>query len=517
MKQDKIELLEYFPENMQPSEQSKVVSSLLYGHRFHSDQTLYEYLIEFLLIFCSEKPMNSTDGKMRFHDPENSESWKYTVEPRMGLRRFVFFDKCKKQETVEVDEKAYKRLMTALCKKMEDTEEDEAVNYLAYLQDLFYGYAVVIKKRSWCAQAMLPICPEVVFCEAMPEIKKRIHLQKIIDENPQKKNLIDKGFEFTKRNFLARGGEIYYLHILQGLRGKKSEREQLEKLLNYLLVSQGKKMSKIASFIQEVWEEEMDYAEKIKASFTLSYIPARAYNDIADNSIEELICFLSCNMHPVRKIDLMAKGVMLQIMRMMLRQTTKYINQDKSCWIIDMGGSASEIIKKIAAASFQKIEEDFMTALNKMALEVYDREDELDLVDAVRKARIDSLDVFRAKGKELQCIIPASGPYERFTLSEDITRFLVLSLIKPGEKMTFDMFLQKLYNRYWMVIGPVEYKEAYSDSNDVSLTNCFNENASAFQAFLKATGFLRELSDATSIVINPYEMILEEQGDAVYY
>ena len=40
----------------------------------------------------------------------------------------------------------------------------------------------------------------------------------------------------------------------------------------------------------------------------------------------------------------------------------------------------------------------------------------------------------------------------------------------------------------------------------------FAENQEAFQAFLKATGFLRELSDATSIVVNPYGNVMEEQA-----
>ena len=40
---------------------------------------------------------------------------------------------------------------------------------------------------------------------------------------------------------------------------------------------------------------------------------------------------------------------------------------------------------------------------------------------------------------------------------------------------------------------------------DVTLANSFNKNVLAFQEFLKSTGFLRELSDATSIVINPYK------------
>lgn len=146
--------------------------------------------------------------------------------------------------------------------------------------------------------------------------------------------------------------------------------------------------------------------------------------------------------------------------------------------------------------------------INKMANEAGIADDER--MKKVREARINSLDIFKSKGKELQCIIPISGPFERFTLSEDTIRFLVLSLIQPGDKMTLKMFLEKLYQNYRIVIGPEEYRKSMQDSSmDSSLANSFSENVVAFQQFLRSTGFLKELSDATSIVINPYEPIEE--------
>ena len=130
----------------------------------------------------------------------------------------------------------------------------------------------------------------------------------------------------------------------------------------------------------------------------------------------------------------------------------------------------------------------------------------------LNKAKKSSLDVFRAKGKEMQCIIPTNGQFERFSLSEDIIRFLVLSLVPPKKKMTLNMFLEKLYIHFGIIIGPEEYRKSIESNNklDASLANSFIENVNAFQGFLKSTGFLRELSDATSIVVNPYNNVLED-------
>ena len=45
-----------------------------------------------------------------------------------------------------------------------------------------------------------------------------------------------------------------------------------------------------------------------------------------------------------------------------------------------------------------------------------------------------------------------------------------------------------------------------------SLVNSFSENVLSFQCFLRDTGFLRELSVATYIVVNPFEPFKEERS-----
>ena len=88
--------MQTYPENVQPDSRA-TLATLIYGNRFHADQTLTEYLIEFLLIFCAEKEQNN-GGRLRFHNPDNKDVLYYTVEPRMGLKRFIFFDKSKKND-----------------------------------------------------------------------------------------------------------------------------------------------------------------------------------------------------------------------------------------------------------------------------------------------------------------------------------------------------------------------------------------------------------------------------------
>lgn len=503
-----------FPEGMEDSlKNSQVISTRIFGNRFRADQTMYEYLIEFLLVFTSAKDVDLQTGKMEFHKTDINKKMSYWIEPRIALRRFIFYDKARKNGSIKADEKAYKAMIQILLDKMEGISEENGREYLESIQDLLHGYAVVIKKRAWCAQALLPICPELILCGVMPNEKNRMNLVDW-DNNPES---VDTKFDLDKRNFLSRGGELYYLHLLQGLDNNDEKRKKLEFLLNDLVGIQCKKISKIASFIQDSWEEELGLnKDNLVKQLHLSFIPSEGYVQCEENSIDELINYLSCKMHPINRIDILAKGVMFQIMRMMSCCISKYLGIERKKWIVDMRGSSTDTVKKIAADGYRRIEDDFMTALNQMAREMSLETNcnETDMMKKVRDAKTDSLDIFRSKGKELQCIIPASGPFERFSLSEDIIRFLVLSLISPQEKMTLNMFLVKLYEHYGIVIGPEEYRKSLNNESTIetSLANSFWENVIAFQNFLKATGFLRELSDATSIVINPYTSILEE-GD----
>lgn len=483
----------------------KSVSTRIFGNRFKSEQTLYEYLIEFLLVFVSAKKSDRETGKMQFHD-DTSGKLEYWIEPRMGLRRFIFYDKTKKNKFVPVDEKAYREIIEMLENKIETDSNEEKKEIVEAIQDLLHGYAVVIKSRNWCAQNVMPLCPEMVFCDAMPKQKYR---EKLKWEDDKKK--IDSSFDFDKRNFLARGGEVYYLHILQALENNEKDKKELEKLLSDLLGNGENKLSQICRFVQKNWEERLGLEkENVTQRMSLSFIPKDAYIECGKYSVSELNNYLSCELPMINRIEVLAKGIMFQIMRMLSWRVEQYLGIEKKNWIVDMKGGTTDTVKKIAAENFRNISEDFSTALNKSARQI--NVEEKEYMKKLKKAKNSSLDIFRIKGKEIQCIIPSNGPLERFSLSEDIIRFLVLALIPPKQKMTLDMFLDKLYEHYGLVIGPEQYKKSLkSEQNlEISLANSFIENMVAFQAFLKATGFLKELSDATSIVVNPYNRVMEE-------
>lgn len=149
------------------------LSTLIFGHRFKSDQTLYEYLTEFLLVFVSAKNADLNEGKMHFHDITIEKSLSYWVEPRMALRRFIFYDKAKKKGSIPADTEAYREMINLISDKIDIGDKELAKEYVEDIQDLFHGYAAVVRNRFWGAQTLLPICPEFVLCAVDPILLKK--------------------------------------------------------------------------------------------------------------------------------------------------------------------------------------------------------------------------------------------------------------------------------------------------------------------------------------------------------
>lgn len=490
--------MEYYPH--EAKDEKKInLSTRIFGNRFKIDQSVYEYLIEFLLIFISPKSSDYENGKMKFHE-NVLDNYAYYGRIQMGLRRFIFYDKSKKNGSIKLDEVAFNTLKNYLISNVDANTQQEKDEIIDDIQDLLYGYAVILKKRAWCAQAMLPVCPEFIFPEAMTNEKERKKHNNLQD--------VDWHFAFNKRNFLARGGELYYLHLLEYLNKDMRKKKELEELLTNLLTRKSSNLSEICNWIEKMWyEKNGGTEEKLYQKYSLGFIPKNGYEKCEQHSVDELINYLSADLHPIRRVDILAQGIMLQVMRMLAVRVSTYSGRKQRCWIIDMQGSTNDIIKKVAAQSFDEIENEFLIALSKAADESNLGDD--DRIKAIKDAKKDTFNLFKSKGKELQCIIPSQGQHTRFTLSEDIVSFLVLAMLKPGEKMPLHSFLQKLYENYSMVIGPNEYRKAMGEDGDLSLSlsNSFNDNVYAFQKFLSSSGFVEELSDATSIVVNPYSKV----------
>ena len=511
-----------FPKNVDNKQDNLSIQA--FGKRLYADQTVYEYLLEFLLVFSSAKEKIEADtidykGAFQFH--EQLDEIRYYVNPRIGLKRFIFFDKSKKQDRFEIDKENYQEIFSMVENSIRGTEQKEVMTEV--LQNAFYGFSAVLKNRSWFAHSLLPIAPELIFNEAMGSKSKRGNLHKKENETDGKEytlNETEKIFDFTKHSFMARGGEVYYLHILQGLQKTPELKQRLEEYLKRL-VHTVEPLGKLGAFIQEKWEKQEDIQVKMQMQkYQCDYIP-KGYEHRSVYTCQELVNFLSSSINALDKMEYLGPGMMLQIFRMMYEQAQIRAKGDeqKPLWLVDVS-KGNKNIRNLAQQSLD-IYKETIEAANNIGLENFQdiskkyekkaeknesyRGKELEF-KLMKDAQKDTTGLINKIGKEIKLLMPISGAKARMTLSEEMITFLVTALLEPMQKVTVDTFYELLFEHFGMVIGTRYEKEYYAFLGiEQNYEMDFKENEKGFLRLLKDCGFLRELSDATAIVVNPYE------------
>ena len=499
-----------------------------YGKRIIKDQTVPEYLLEFLLVFIGE--YNGKSGFDKVEETYDTEV-KYKVDTNIGLKRFIFFENSKLENRFSIDSEAYERLNEKLSKNIKGGNYNSE-DILNIIQELFYGFSSVTKNRGWFAQSLMPVCEDVIFPEAMG--KKSMRKDLVFDKEGK---AIDKEFEFKAHNFMARGGEVYYLHVLQGLEKEPQLKNSIGSNIRNLINSYPQ-LSTLSRWITDNWNEFMkekckneNIVEELKEELKCQWITQR-YSRRSSYTVKELNSLLMCETSEFEKIDLLNTGIVIQILRMMV-ESSVCITQDKlesnPMWLIHVP-STSEVdkkIKKLAVEEYKNIEEHMEVSIAKMLENkkhytdknnIEDKKTESTILTTLKEANDDSFKLMRKLGKDIGLITPIRGDNMRFSINDSIIRYFVLSLVEPGTKITLNSFLTKLYNHYGIVIGQNEYTK-YVIENNINQekdTSFLNYNLIEFQSLLRKNGFLRELSDATSIVENPYRKTGEFVDEVVY-
>lgn len=488
----------------------KPLQSVVFGHRFKANQSFYEYILEFLIVVFSEKKIDGKFIDELFPLGVNINSGiEYKIKNKAGLKRFIFFEKSKLDGRFNLDKKAYEFHLDLLKDYIEIEDDLTYLNKdiaIELIQNLLYGFSAVLENRSWFAQSMLPICKHTL----MPEImgtkgKRNVDYDVMTDDFKEK---VDSVFQTNRYNFMARGGEVYYLHVLSALNNYPQYKQAIENGFN-LLINQFDELERLCENIQNTWINRAEVKEeKTVVTKTLGYIPS-GFKNREEKTLIELINILYSEMHPFEKIETLANGIIFQIMIMCYEQARNVVGKEKGYLIFDVNcykGKSNEEVKKIATMNYQKYEQDLLNALYANVSNYRNKDksgNEKSEEDTIKEAIDDSIKVYKKLGKRIGIIRPINEKSIRFTLNEEILKYLVVSLIKPNTKMTFDRFLDKLYLNYGIIIGNEQLTKI--DKKYLNIDLSFLEiNKKDLQVMLKDSGFLRELSDSTSIVENPY-------------
>lgn len=511
--------IDVFPDRInfgQDEVESQNLQIQLYGRRVRKDQTFYEYLIEFLLVFTGKCGEETGFYKIKNYNKPIS----YEYVNNIALKRFIFLKDSKKDNVYDIDKQANKILEEKLKSNIEGSLRKDEV--ISIIRELYLGFVAYSGDRGWFAKAFLPIDKTTIFPEAMGKKGVRKTL-KLYNEKNKFNCKVDEGFEFKEHNFMARGGEVYFLHLIQGFKYIRENnidddikiKKELDYRLNKLITS-FPQIRELSTWIDETWtnikkKNDCDDDEQIK--YTCKWIP-KSYERRSQYTVKELLNILRAEISEFDKFDLLSIIMIIQILRMMTEAATLMATENKeynSPWIIHVNSINNDKVKKLAVESYKNVEENMIVGVSKV-LDNFEKIKDNSIRKTTTESSLlkdaydDSHKLLRFLGKKIGLVIPIKGNNMRFTLTDNIVKVFVLSLVEPGKKITLNTFINKLYKNFGIIIGPKEYEEYLKGKESLADTSYLHYNLEEFQVLLRKNGFLKELSDATSIVINPYSL-----------
>jgi len=513
----------------------------LYGRRFHQGQDLIEYLAEFLLVFLSPKGSENTKTEKGFpqsvevfYGNENSHLI-YYPQASFFLKFFTFFPNSKLDTRHPAHRKKYNNLIQSLKQHHIDCENDNrSEEVLKLIQSFFSGLAGVTNQRTWVSQTFMPLHSSLIGREVMWGHGKD-DLRKAQGKAALRGEQLDweatlKFFETNRHNFFARGGEALYLQILNLHHNPEFPKEleapvykhlkqtsipQLIENLESCLQSQLVEIEHIrelTDLLNRVMQEEVEKPNSIDNKAICGWVPRQSRPEALLFAWEmENICRASVS--AMDKMEWLAILCVMQVLRSMCFQSRRFqIEGDNHhsfntaetvhfagnyVWVVTVNDLKAQPVHQLALRNYRSIE-----ALHQSAM----RNPVLISTDSKRDDK-DGFKLFRKLGKALNLVTPKSGGNMHFTLPNEIIRFLIPALIPPGQKMTFDSFCNRLFAHYGIALSSQHLQLAERWQHDQKQAFFSREYWSApvwFTDALQANGYYIPLSDAVSIVENPF-------------
>lgn len=517
----------YFPsvdsseeESSKKNTSSKNIALTIFGNRFNSSQTAYEYLSEFLLVFNSSK----SNDKVNYYSTNSftisSETAYYHPKTRLGLKFFSFFSQSKLETRHPVHQKEFLNALELIKSKMDSYISDEEKNNLVQtLQSLLYGFMGISEKnRTWCTNNFLPITPSLLGREVT-----WTHTT----ENFDTWHDANKNFEVTKHNFMARGGEVLFLQLgylfsniethQQFIKDVVSNnpiydhlefdlgklKNKLENQLINLLKIETNPIENIANFIDKTLQDYEINNPQRAAHF--AQIP-KCYVFEAFLFANELTILLNGNISKLEKIEFLQILCVMQVLRSIMARSCQLDTtlpktpnfHGNYAWIVcSPTATSSDPIRKHAEGSFQKNEEIIYRVLR--------AEGKKHEITERNYAQIDShsLAVFKKMAKAIGLVIPVTGGHQRFVLNANLTRLFVYTLIPTGQRIQINEFLSRIQAHFSISFYGDQLQEAISWQYEKISEPTTDIKLTWFEESLRQSGLLIELSDSISIVKNP--------------
>lgn len=508
----------------------------LYGRRFYKDQTEIELLSEFLLVFASPKSVGARSKQWAeafpdlqalqdLQDLENKNSLYYHPKPRLILKLFSFLGSSKLETRHQCHAEKFKAITQQLKEKIDPSSKVSSDEALRLLEQVMVGFVGVAQNRTWCTHSFLPVSYNLIASETIwspTEAKKK----KISSWDEAVSSGI---FKYSAHDFMARGGELLFLQMLNLFRMLDSnEVREFKKRIGHPEETgnsfQTQIQSGIRQFLEKMpylsslanWIESSDFEDassRKDLSTECGWVPSSTWPE-SYLFAYEFLNILQATIDPLEKLELLKLCTVFQVLRTLCAQAARTCDADLTgyshlsgplgfVWIITPPEITKRPLKQASQKNFARIQEIIFKAVrNNDAL--FRVPGGSSKKDRFKDGDDQSMGLFTKLGKRIGLVVPWKGPGARFTLNKNLLRYLVLSIIGPRQRMTLTSFQKNLFNHYGMSIGGDQLRKGVKwtlANQHISVPYAEQE---WFEDALKASGFLIPLSDAVSLVHNPF-------------
>jgi len=538
----------------QPKSKDANPAIQLFGRRFFSEQTIPEFLIEFLLVATSPKRIKHDGDKIAmdadtcFPKLETLMEWpdeaplEYAPKSRLNLKLFALLGASKLETRHHIHREHYKDLLKKFEESIELSGGMNRHDVLKTMENLFLGFQRVGGQRTWCAQSFLPICPQLIAGETLWNSTKD-------DEADNWYELVGKGnfrrfFSSNQHRFLARGGEALYLQICNALRTPKDKMKAWldvldckkegtkevvsEKLREALSDGIGEALKEdcpsalglLAVFIDQGVDKETqkgtDRDSEGQPRYTkCGWCPEETWKEGYLFAVD-LLRICEAGLDPVERLTLMETACAVQVLRTVCAQSARYDEGDKTggagplgyVWAVSDPEGRNPVLKRISQRSVN-------TTLLMIQRALRCEEILENVAEQKKTAKTSWKDpykeadtryghkLFQTFAKRLGFMVPRRGPGARFVLTDHLLRYLVLTIVRPGERMTYDSFLDQVFLRCGMALEGRHLTRAceWSGSHPPAALN--GDADQWVMDMLEGAGVLVRLSDSCSMVENP--------------
>jgi len=523
----------------------------LFGRRFFVDQTVQELLIEFLLIAVSSKRIadkHLADGVL-FPAMDLLRSWpsdaplKYAPKARLNLKLFAFLGASKLDTRHESHRQHYRDLIRDMRSPAKlnpgSLDKDEI---LKTLENLFLGFQSVGGQRTWCAQAFLPVnrtvlAAETLWNETAAHRAGVKHWSSVVDR-------FLHFFSFGRHRFLARGGELLYLQLCNALsqdhtniqswadsaglsltRRESSPSELLESLeraLASVLDACPETVGKLAEFLDTGVDAETAKQTDFQASTSeqrfasCGWCPEESWREGLLFAVE-LLRLCEAVIDPIERLEMLEIGCAMQVLRSLCAQSVRYARRNVQgtegigtlgyVWAVSDPSGDQAVIKQISRRNVNAIQRLIFKAVRHpdlhKGLNTLSPKDLKNVINDMDKRYGHKL--FLTVAKRIGLIVPKRGAGARFVFNDKLLRFLVLSVLRPGERVTYESFKTLLLVHFGIAVDDEGLAASCEWSGTSRLTTLGGKADEWLTEMLEAAGVLIRLSDSCSLVLNPYD------------